>query len=149
MDTNRTSFASFDRGCSAEAVSMLVAALAAVICVCGCGSRGPERFQLMGAVTFDGKPVPIGTIRFEADATQGNNGPVGYAMIENGRYTTAAQGSKGALKGPLVVIMTGGPASDPNAGLPVLWFTNYSTTITLEPKGGITTFDFDVPRSKR
>ncbi len=122
---------------------------ALVMTLAGCGTRGPERFQLTGKVTFDGRPVPSGLIRFEADATQGNSGPVGYATIKDGRYTTAEQGSKGALKGPLVAIMTGGPASNPQVEFPEMWFTDYTAKIMLEPHGRMTTFDFDVPRDKK
>jgi hypothetical protein len=62
-------------------------------------ARGPQRFHVEGKVTFDGKPVPSGTIRFEPDSTKGNTGPVGYAAIIDGRYTTATEGSKGSLRG--------------------------------------------------
>ncbi len=113
----------------------------------GCGPRGPERFQLAGTVTFAGKPVPSGLIRFEPDASRGNHGPVGYAAIKDGRYTTDTKGCKGALEGPLVVFMTGGPAPDPKVEMPTMWFCDYASSITLEPKGGAATFDFDVPTS--
>jgi hypothetical protein len=99
-------------------------------------------------VTYDSKPVPSGLIRFEADATQGNSGPVGYAVIQDGRYTTAEQGSKGALKGPLVAIMTGGPAPSPQVEFPEMWFTDYTAKIVLEPHGRLTTFNFDIPKEK-
>jgi len=119
--------------------------LAIAAAFAGCGPRGPERFQLAGKVTFAGKPVPSGLIRFEPDATRGNRGPVGYAAIKDGRYTTNTRGCKGALEGPLVVYMTGGPAPDPKVEFPTMWFTEYETSITLEPKRGVARFDFDVP----
>ena len=53
----------------------------------GCGGAvesGPPRFRLSGKVTFDGKPVPAGTIYFEP-AT----GPAGSAQIKDGQYDTA------------------------------------------------------------
>jgi len=122
------------------ALLMVVAALS------GCGPRGLQRFQLEGKVTFDGKPVPSGTIRFEPDSTKGNRGPVGYTAIKDGRYTTAMEGSKGSLKGPIVAFLTGGPAPDPKVEFPKMWFIDYRTTLTVEPKSGVTTFDFDVPK---
>jgi hypothetical protein len=112
----------------------------------GCGQRGPTRFHLEGKVTFDGQPVPSGLIRFEPDSTKGNTGPVGYAAIKHGRYTTATDGSKGSLNGPIVAFLTGGPAPDPKVEFPKMWFVDYSTTLTLEPKSGATTFDIDVPK---
>lgn len=124
-------------------------ALAIAAALAGCRPAGPTRYQIDGTVTFDGKPVPSGLIRFEADATRGNHGPVGYAAIKDGRYTTATQGAKGALQGPLVAIMTGGPAPNPAVEFPVMWFTDYTTTLVLEPTGGTTTFDFDIPRERK
>ncbi|MEI7782030.1 MAG: hypothetical protein WCJ18_08925 [Planctomycetota bacterium] len=115
----------------------------------GCGPRGPARHQLEGQVTFRGKPVPSGLIRFEPDASKGNRGPVGYAAIVNGRYTTATRGSKGALKGPLVAFMTGGPAPDPKVEFPKMWFEEYRTTIDLDPASGVTRYDFDVPEAAK
>lgn len=112
----------------------------------GCGPAGPKRFHLEGRVTHDGQRVPSGIIRFEPDSTQGNTGPVGYAAIKDGRYTTATEGSRGSLKGPIVAYMTGGPAPDPKVEFPKMWFEDYRTTLTLEPSGGVTTFDIDVPK---
>lgn len=112
----------------------------------GCGPGGPQRFQLEGNVTFDGQPVPSGAIRFEPDSTKGNTGPVGYAAIKDGRYTTASDGSKGSLKGPIVAYMTGGPAADPKVEFPKMWFVDHRATFMVEPKSGVTTFDFDVPK---
>lgn len=123
--------------------------LAIVAALAGCRPPGPARYQIEGTVTFDGKPVPSGLIRFEADTARGNSGPVGYAAIKDGRYTTATQGSKGALEGPLVAIMTGGPAPNPTVEFPVMWFSDYTTTFVLEPKGGTTTVDFDIPREQK
>lgn len=123
----------------------LMLAYAVIAALAGCGPSGPERFQLAGKVTFAGKPVPSGLIRFEPDASRGNHGPVGYAAIKDGRYTTDTRGCKGALEGPLVVYMTGGPAPDPKVEIPTMWFCDYATSITLEPSGSPATFDFDVP----
>jgi len=117
-----------------------------ILVATGCGSNGPQRFHVEGAVTFDGKPVPSGTIRFEPDSTKGNTGPVGYSAIIDGRYTTATEGSKGSLKGPIVAFLTGGPAPDPKVEFPKMWFTEYRTTLTLESKSGVTTCDIDVPK---
>jgi hypothetical protein len=119
--------------------------LAIAAALAGCQPAGPARYQINGKVTFAGKPVPSGLIRFEPDASQGNHGPVGYAAIKDGRYTTDTKGCKGALEGPLVVYMTGGPAPDPKVEMPTMWFTEYETAITLEPKRGLARFDFDVP----
>ena len=132
-------------GIPATSVATWVMATVAGIAVGGCGSRGPERFHLAGKVTFDGKPVPVGSIRFEADHSRSNHGPVGHAAIVSGSYTTRAQGSQGALRGPLIVVIDGGPLPDSKHEPPVMWFTDYRTTITVEPQSNATAFDFDVP----
>jgi len=124
----------------------IAALLVVVATLFGCGPRGPQRFQFEGKVTFDGKPVPCGTIRFEPDSTKGNTGPVGYTAIKDGHYTTATEGSKGSLKGPIVAFLTGGPAPDPKVEFPKMWFIDYRTTLTVEQKAGVTTLDFDVPK---
>jgi len=124
-------------------------AAANLLVVAGCGPLGPARYQLEGQVTFDGRPVPNGLIRFEPDGTQGNSGPVGYAAIKDGRYSTTTAGSKGSLQGPIVAYLTGGPAPDPTVEFPQLWFIDYRTTLTLEPQWGTTTFDVDVPASAK
>jgi len=111
----------------------------------GCSDHGPRRFPIEGRVTYDGVPVPAGSIRFEPDAAGGNHGPVGYAAILSGSYSTSHLG-KGVLKGPLVAYVTGGPARDPQAEFPKLWFVEYRKTLTLEPKPGATMFDIDVPK---
>ncbi len=130
----------------ARAAVILLGGMAATAGVVGCGPKGPSRYDVEGMVTFDGKPVPSGTIRFEPDATKGNSGPVGYAAIIDGRYSTAEHGSKGSLKGPLVAFLNGGPAPDPKVELPRMWFSDYQTTLTLDPKAGVTMFDIDIPR---
>lgn len=129
--------------------SVAVFVLAIATAVTGCGPAGPKRFHLEGKVTYGGEPVPSGLIRFEPDATRGNAGPVGYAAIQNGHYTTATAGSKGSLEGPIVAYMTGGPAPDPKVEFPTLWFVDYRTTLTLEPSRGVTIFDIDVPKGQK
>jgi len=132
----------------AVAAAILVVA-GSILVAAGCGPSGPARYQLEGQVTFAGRPVPNGLIRFEPDGTQGNGGPVGYAAIKDGRYSTTTAGSKGALEGPIVAYLTGGPAPDPKVEFPQLWFIDYRATFTLEPKAGTTTFDVDVPASAK
>lgn len=72
----------------------------------GCQPTGPQRFQLSGNITFAGSPVPAGTIVFEPDASQGNDGPQGVAPIVNGQFDTA-RGGKGTIGGPHRVTILG------------------------------------------
>lgn len=56
-----------------------------------CGSDGRTRYPLSGKVTFEGRPIPKGIIYFDPDVTK-NDGPQGFALIENGTYDTRNQG---------------------------------------------------------
>ena len=71
--------------------------IAAIVCGTsgGCGSD-VDRYELTGSITHNGQPIPAGTISFDPDASRGNRGPGGYAIIENGRFqTTSAHGTVG------------------------------------------------------
>ena len=71
-------------------------ALSILLTLMGCGSAEdtPERYQISGTVSFDGKPVPTGEIVINPDA--GNTGEGSYAVIKNGKYETApGQGVSG------------------------------------------------------
>lgn len=133
-------------------LNVLVTVLAAIVfCSGGCGPRnpGPRRFHVSGTVNFDGAPVPVGTIYFEADAARGNSGPVSIAAIEDGRYDTKAAEVAGPVQGPLSVRISGSQKIEPGGDpIPVL-FPEYTTTVDLDPASPPHVFDFDVPRSKR
>lgn len=128
-----------------------VAVVVGVVCAAsaGCGPRGLSRVPVVGVVTFRGAPVPAGEIRFEPDAARGHRGPVGHAVIENGKYSTAAEGCQGPLAGPLVVWINARRAFDPARELQEPLFSEYSTRIDLvAPRPGRSVaLDFDVPES--
>ncbi|MBN2021567.1 MAG: hypothetical protein JW809_02130 [Pirellulales bacterium] len=109
----------------------------------GCGKDAVPRHNLSGTVTFRGKPVPVGLIVFEPDATKGNRGPQGYAQIFDGQYETEKFG-KGAIIGALNVEITGFPPGDGSAGDPnVPLFPPYKTKVEITQDTN--TLDFDVP----
>jgi hypothetical protein len=117
----------------------VVAGIAAAA-VCGCSrSKGPERHSIRGSVTFKGEPVPLGQIAFEPDASQGNEGPGGYADIIAGRYTT----HMGAVSGPHRVRISGqsGPVVDETKD--VTLFSDYVTSVMIDPE--FPEIDFDIP----
>lgn len=80
-------------------------ALAVLLAAVGCGDSGPQRVRIQGSVTYEGKPVPAGQLRFEPDASRGGAGPVGFARILEGRYDTAS--GKGPVPGPMKVRIRG------------------------------------------
>jgi hypothetical protein len=120
---------------------------ACLLAIGGC-TGGERQVHLSGAITYQSKPVPKGTIVFEPDATKGNEGAPGYAKIVDGRYDTRAAEGKATVGGPhLVRIMglDGIPRGELLNGVPI--FKEYSTTADLPQKDG--TLDFEVPRGGR
>jgi hypothetical protein len=60
----------------ASVVGRAVLMFGIVAIVFGCGPDGPSRYSISGSVTFQGKPVPVGFIKFEPDTAKSNAGPV-------------------------------------------------------------------------
>jgi hypothetical protein len=44
--------------------SFLATSLAITFLVCGCWNSGPRKYPVAGVVTFEGQPVPEGTVQF-------------------------------------------------------------------------------------
>lgn len=116
-----------------------------VLLLSGCsGSSGPPRYEVSGAVTYNGKPVPAGEVSFQPDASKGNKGPGSLALIKDGRYKTNPK--KGVVGGPYIVRILGfdGVAvGDSSTGKTL--FDQYETKVEF-PKQA-TTQDFSVPAS--
>ena len=117
----------------------------AILCLMLAGCDGDSRKELSGTVTYDGKPLPAGVISFEPDATKGNDGPAGTAIVKDGQFRTAP--GKGVLGGAYRVRIQGGDgvnAGELNPhGRPLPPPTGeYRMDIDL-PKGG--TLDLAIP----
>lgn len=79
-----------------------------LVLICGCGGGdGPTLYDLNGTVSFDGKPLPYGIVRFVPDETKSNSGGAGYAEIVDGKYDTTALGGRGVIGGPHKIRFTG------------------------------------------
>ena len=63
-----------------------------VVCVLavGCSKDSIERVSVSGHVTYDGKPLPWGQIRFIP--TGEHAGPVWSALVRDGKYSTEGKG---------------------------------------------------------
>jgi hypothetical protein len=62
-----------------------------VASLAGCGGdRGPERVVVSGTVTYNGKPIPNGSIRFMPTAA--SPVPMAGAAIKDGEYKVEAHG---------------------------------------------------------
>lgn len=122
--------------------AVVVAATMASLVGCG-GDSGPKRYDLSGTVTYDGKPVPAGTIIFEPDSSKGNPGPQGVAEIRDGKYDTSKNG-KGLIGGPHIVRITGfDRATEDETTTAEPLFSEYKIEVDLPKEGG--TKDFEVP----
>lgn len=85
----------------------------------GCAPAGPERYQVRGFVTLNGKPVPAGEIIFEPDPKKGNVGPQSRNEIKDGNFET--QAGKGVVPGGVIATIkphNGKPHPENKFGLP-------------------------------
>ncbi|PQO47566.1 hypothetical protein [Blastopirellula marina] len=108
----------------------------------GCGPS-TSTTHIHGDVTYNGQPVPAGTIYFEPDTAAGNSGPGSVAIIRNGAYDTSE--ALGVVGGPHIVRIEGydGIAHGDNLdGSPL--FATYETTTELPMSSS--SVDFDVPK---
>lgn len=81
----------------------------------GCGKGGVGRLRVQGKVSYEGKPVPAGQVRFEPNASKGGAGPVGFAKIVDGEFDTSLYGGKGPVAGPMRAKITGYVSAKPFA----------------------------------
>ena len=138
------------------AVWVAIGGWCVVAMLAGC-SRGPslERFPVAGTVTYDGRPVPRGSVWFAPTAAVGTIAAADFAVIENGSYRTPPDTSPG--KGLYKVRIIGRDGTPPTEkdrgemmpgqkflGQPV--FPEYSTTMELT--GGNDRLDLVVPGGK-
>ncbi|WP_337176611.1 hypothetical protein [Paludisphaera sp.] len=81
-----------------RAAALAVAMLASLVALPGCGESGPTMGRVHGKVTYNGQPVPKGTITFVPTAPGGRNAT--GAIAEDGTYAlqTEAPGD-GAIVG--------------------------------------------------
>ena len=90
-----------------SAVLLIGAILLGTTVFPGCGSSGPERYDVSGTVTFNGKPIPAGQVFFTPDTAKGNRGPQGKGKIVNGEFSTESDENLGVIGGPQQVKVLG------------------------------------------
>ncbi len=89
-----------------------VIACVVAVCLSGCGDSGLQRYQVSGNVTHDGKPVPKGSVLFQPEGSAGSGSEYGVAVIQDGRFDTAAEGGRGVLGGAYTVAIEAFDGSD-------------------------------------
>jgi len=123
---------------------------AACLAAGGCRETGPARYRIHGTVTHAGVPVPLGRIVFDPDVTRDNDGPQGFAPIEDGRFDTASRHCHGTVGGPVIVridgfekVPAGEDATTPGRRL----FPTYESRVDLPRESR--EMNFDIPAAAR
>ncbi|QDU38534.1 hypothetical protein Mal4_28630 [Maioricimonas rarisocia] len=75
----------------------------------GCTGSGIATGDMSGTVTFNGEPVPYGTIEFHPASESENPGPTVSTEIHNGTFDTAESGTA-VVRGPLEIRITAYPS---------------------------------------
>ena len=113
----------------------------------GCSrNSGPERYDLSGSITFDGKPVPAGYIMLAPDKSKGNEGPGTSAEIKDGLYRTRPH--EGTVGGPHIATINGfDGVVTPNNLVGKRFFPTIQIAVDLPRESS--TYDLVVPGKKR
>jgi hypothetical protein len=146
----------------------ILAALLALTLFGGCGSGLPERGKVTGKVTFNGKPVPQGTVTFYPKTGRSASGriqPDGTytlttfdegdgAIVGSHEVTIEAVRFAGAPRGKSfeeeIANVKSGKAADPAAAkpqwlLPEKYSIRGQSGLTREVESGANTIDFALP----
>lgn len=119
----------------------------AVLTLGSCGPSGPARYEISGKITYAGKAIPAGTIRFEPQQGPITRETAPEIEFFDGHYRLPA--SSGIVGGPHIVYITGfdgkGTSESPR-GAPLFRHT-YTEKVDL-PKETATR-DFTVPQQKK
>jgi len=141
----------------------IAAGLIVLMSVVGCGTSGPERTPVNGAVLFDGKPMAAGVIRFIP--AQGTKGPAAVGAVNQGFYEIPK--AQGPVAGPHRIEIEGQvelpfeiddeqafakafreTKGKPLPPQPVPAQFNHQSTLTADVLAdGQTKFDFDLTRT--
>jgi len=130
-------------------------AIVATSTVPGCGSSGPEMASVSGKVTYNGKPVPVGTVVFQAKDPNGRNAT--GAIGSDGSYTLQTEKpGDGALLGEYNVSISaieGGEVAldyvppkpiKPKRLVPEKYENPETSGLTRKVESGSNTFNFDL-----
>jgi predicted small lipoprotein YifL len=131
---------------------IIVSALMLVLCLSGCGAKGPKLFPVSGRVTFQSKPVSAGKVRF-------SNPPAGVDILADlqpdGAYHVRMANSNGLPEGnygvavvpPSVDVPVGAPAPPPATecrDIPARYRNPETSGLTWTVKSGNSEFNIDM-----
>lgn len=129
-------------------------ALLFCLALAGCGSGGPVMGRVSGTVTYQGKPLPKGTVTFiPTDSTR----PSATGTINNGAYTlqTTEPGDGAVVGGYKVAVsdvdsevmntpVPGMPVEAPKSAIPKKYGDANASGLTAEVQSGSQTKNFDL-----
>ncbi|MEW4451346.1 hypothetical protein AB1L30_01550 [Bremerella sp. JC817] len=117
----------------------------------GCGqSTSSGVYSVSGKITYDGKPIPRGSITFSPDSKKSNQGPGVTAEIKDGQYETFA--GKGTTGGPYVLLVQaydGVPIASGEGGMDLLGkplFSPMELEVDLPKQNA--THDIEIPKQR-
>ncbi len=115
----------------------------------GCGARNDSgTYPVSGTITYQGQPVPLGSITLVPDSSQGNRGAAVSMKIVDGKFDSA-NASRGHVGGPHVVTIIGLDGKGDGDLFPqgFMLFQDYQVTLDL-PKDE-STHDIVVPTDRK
>ncbi len=129
-------------------------ALVASVSLAGCGSGGPVMGRVSGTVSYQGKPIPKGSITFvPTDGTR----PSATGTIENGAYTlqTTEPGDGAVVGGYKVAVsdidanalntaLPGMPVQAPKSAIPKKYGDANASGLTADVQSGSQTKNFEL-----
>lgn len=120
----------------------------ALMLVAGCGEGGPDRGQVSGVVTWDGKPIADATVSFMPSQGRASVG----TTDQNGVYKLAyAKGQTGALLGDHKILISHDPNDltiKPDRELPAELSQRKKTPLKRTVEPGNNAFDFEISEAK-
>ncbi|QDU64466.1 hypothetical protein Pan216_53560 [Planctomycetes bacterium Pan216] len=107
-------------------------------------SANPGTYMLSGEATYEGKPIPYGTLSLRPDAEAGNRGPASVVTIDRGHYRLSPE--RGHQGGSYIarIVATDGTRPE-SADVDNSLFAPIVIRLTLPPRDG--KWDFHLTRS--
>jgi hypothetical protein len=106
----------------------------------GCNKPPAKPLPVQGRVTYQGVPLPGGTLVFTPDVARGGSGPVARAEIQpDGTYSLRTEDQPGAYPGwyrVTVACFQGAPGTVPRSLLPTSYLDPELSGVAREVKAG-------------
>ncbi|MBA2117977.1 hypothetical protein [Bremerella alba] len=115
----------------------------------GCGGKSDSgTYPISGTVTYQGKPVPVGSLTLVPDSSQGNRGAAVSMEIVDGKFDSA-NASRGHVGGPHLATIVGldGNGDDDLFPMGYMLFQDYQVSLDLPQEES--TQDIVVPTDRK